>query len=93
MDFLANAVFYMLIFMLVAPTIPAWPFLWLIWWAIEGHTKTRRPQARSQPVVPHPPVPARAPTLMEQRKPLRDYEMAQWEAKQRLKAEGKNWLP
>jgi hypothetical protein len=54
MDFVANAVFYTLLFILVAPTIPAWPFLWLIWWAIEGHTKTSGPQA--QLGAPQPPA-------------------------------------
>jgi hypothetical protein len=54
-DFLANAIFYALIFILLAPTIPAWPFLWLIWWALEGHTNTSGPQAR--PVAPHLPAP------------------------------------
>jgi hypothetical protein len=54
-DFLANVIFYTLLFILLAPTIPAWPFLWLIWWALEGHSRTSGPQAR--PIAPQPPAP------------------------------------
>jgi len=79
MDFLANVIFYIVIFMVVAPTIPSWPFLWLIWWAFENAGKPKKPvRAASSPVA--------------QRQSNRAHEMAQWEAKQRLKAEGKNWL-
>jgi hypothetical protein len=79
MDFLANAIFYIVIFTVVGPTIPSWPFLWLIWWAFENAGKPKTPvRAASSPVA--------------QRRSRRGYEMAQWEAKQRLKAEGKNWL-